>query len=311
MTEHDGTITTVAALDLGSNSFHLLVAAFTADGWQPRLRLGERVQLAAGLQGGRLSDEAQARGLECLRGLMRQLQPLAPSAVKVIGTYALRTASNSGGFAAEVERIVGQPLEIVTGEREAELIYRGAAGAGRQLVIDIGGGSTELALGSGDRIHQLASVSIGCITQLEHFPGGALSPAHFERAHGAACARIRAGWRGPAAGGVATLGCSGTLRALAEVLQRHSWGDGGIDRAGLLQLKAALLGFDHLEAVRFEGLSENRCRLLATGLAITLALFDTLGIERMTPSPAALREGVVEELWRARHGDTRVRQVAS
>src|SRR5690606_8597450 len=88
--------------------------------------------------------------------------------------------------------------EIVSGEREAELIYRGAAGSGRQLVIDIGGGSTELALGSGDHIHQLASVSIGCITQLEHFPGGALSAAHFERAHAAACARLRADWRGTA-----------------------------------------------------------------------------------------------------------------
>lgn len=290
----------IAALDLGSNSFHLLVAEKNGAGWSAQLRQGEKVQLAAGLRDGELSTAAIARGLACLERFAPHLRALPASAVRAVGTHALRLARNRDDFLIPAQQIVGHPIAVIDGEAEARLIYRGAADPnGRQLVIDIGGGSTEIILGDGSSIERLASVPIGCITLLPHFPDGAINAGQLARAKAAAIVAIHSAWPDASAAPLRVIGCSGTLLALEQVLLRAGWSDAGITRAGLAQLEQALLAYEHVDAVHFEGLSESRRGVFATGLTIALAVFEVFGIQRMLPSSGALREGLIAELLAA------------
>jgi exopolyphosphatase/guanosine-5'-triphosphate,3'-diphosphate pyrophosphatase len=291
----------IAALDLGSNSFHLLLAEVHAQGWRAQLRSGDKVQLAAGLQGELLSDAAIARGLACIERLAPLLRPLSAGNVRVVGTHTLRVARNRELFVEPAQRLLGHPVEVISGAVEAALVYKGVAASDcaiPQLVIDVGGGSTELALGCGDSVNQLASIPVGCVTARNYFPDGRLDSALFERARQLVCQRLREHWP-PCATlpeSVAVLGSSGTLLAVEQVLVGQGWSEQGITRAGLLQLQDALLQFQLLDNVRFYGLSERRRSVFATGVAIVRALFDTLAIETMTLSQAALREGLVVDL---------------
>lgn len=292
----------VAALDLGSNSFHLLIAGVDEHGWRPQLRLGEKIQLAAGLQDGYLKLSAIERGLDCLRRFVPHIRNLAPGELRAVGTHTLRVARNRDLFIVPAQRILGHPLDIISGEQEAELVYRGVADTAQaqpQLVIDVGGGSTELALGCGERIVQVASVPAGCVTYRHYFADGILCVENFERAYRSACEELQRCWTGALPAGVRVLGSSGTLLAVEQVMLQHGLSAGGIRREGIEPLRADLLAFDRLDDVRFNGLSESRRSLFATGLAIVQALFDTLGIDHMALSQSALREGVVETLLHA------------
>ena len=289
----------IAALDLGSNSFHLLCAAVHAEGWRAELRSGDKVQLAAGLQGERLDAAAIARGLACITRLAPMLRPLPPPCVRVVGTHTLRVASNRELFIEPAQQILGHPIEVISGAEEAALVYKGVADrrlTQPQLVIDIGGGSTELALGCGAAPQRLTSIPIGCVTCRNYFPGGVLSRELFASAHLAVIDLLRARWTEPLPAAVNVIGSSGTLLAVEQVLIGQGWSEQGITRNGLLRLQQALLAFERLDAVQFYGLSERRRSVFATGVVIALALFDTLGIEAMSLSQSALREGLVVDL---------------
>lgn len=290
----------VAALDLGSNSFHVLVAARHGAGWHSLVRQGEKVQLAAGLEAGRLSAAAIARGLDCLARFAPHLLDLPGCAVRAVGTHALRVAVNREEFLQPAQQLIGHPIRVIDGDEEAQLIYRGAAATrGRQLVIDIGGGSTEIIAGNGVQIEALASVPIGCITLLKYFPDGRIDGALLATAIAAASKAIRASWGGDPRGvlrGGAVIGCSGTLLAVEQILVRNGWSAAGITRDGLDRLRHALLGFARIDAVQFEGLSESRRGVFASGLAIVAALFEVFDIDGMQLSGGALREGLIAEL---------------
>lgn len=297
--QHTASAQSVGALDLGSNSFHLLIASVDERGWRPQLRLGEKVQLAAGLQDDYLQLSAIERGLDCLRRLAPHLRHLAPERLRVVGTHTLRVARNRDLFIAPAQRILGHSLEIISGEQEAELVYRGVADTRLerpQLTIDVGGGSTELALGCGGRIAQVASVPLGCVTFRRYFPDGVLTSDYFQHAYRSACAALQQDWFSALPPDVRVLGSSGTLLALEQVMLRQGFSRRGIEREGLAPLRAALLTFTRLDDVCFAGLSETRRCLFVTGLAIVQALFDTLDIERIELSQSALREGLVETL---------------
>ncbi len=216
----------------------------------------------------------------------------------MVGTQALRKASNSGVFVARAEALLGQPVEIISGEEEAKLAYLGVAadcGESALLVADIGGASTELVIGQRGTLQQLASLPIGCVSWLRHFPHGALEARWLDTAieqaretFDTAAARFRGDWR--------ATGCSGTLLAVEAVLRAQGWADGGISREGLLDLRRALLRFDRLEAVHFQGLSEERRSIFASGVAIVIGLFESLQLQHMALSHYGLREGVAWEL---------------
>jgi exopolyphosphatase / guanosine-5'-triphosphate,3'-diphosphate pyrophosphatase len=299
----------LAAIDLGSNSFHLLVASYQEGRLQAVSRLGEKVQLAAGLdKANRLSEEAMQRALSCLARFTPLLGDIAPGRLRVVGTSALRTARNSQAFVERAESLLGCRIEIIDGREEARLIYLGAAHAlaenGKRLIVDIGGGSTEFAIGENFAPLHLESLDIGCVTFTHrHFSDGSLCEASMSRAEQAAkaaCSRVsRAyqafGWSDP-------VGSSGTIKAVASVLAASDGGgdgdsdEGTITRQGLLDLRRRLIACGHLDNVAMDGLKLDRARIFPAGVAILGAIFETFGLTRMRYADGALREGVLYDM---------------
>lgn len=307
----------LAAIDLGSNSFHLIIARVEHGELRPVEALAEKVQLGAGLSDNRLSPEAIQRGLDCLSRFAQLLGHVAPERLRVVGTQALRVAENRREFTLPARRILGAPVEVIYGSEEARLVYLGVAhsladDAQSRLVIDIGGGSTELIIGERFEPRRLESLPIGCVSFTDsHFPQGELSPARYQRARDAARLEIahvryqyqRENW-------VDCVGSSGTLRAIESILTGEGWSERDITAGGLARLEKRLLKCRHSNELDFNGLSSSRRPVIAAGVAIASALFQELGIERMCTSRGALREGVIYDLLgRLQHEDVRERTV--
>lgn len=295
----------LAAIDLGSNSFHLLVADYQDGRLQVIARLGENVQLAAGLdEHYRLSEAAMQRALACLARFTPTIGEMPPHQLRIVGTNALRDASNSRELIERIEALLGHGIEIISGREEARLIYLGAAHAlgdsqGRRLVVDIGGGSTELIIGEHFTPRALESLHMGCVTYTRRFfPGGNISEQRFRHAELAALselANIRHAYR--QLGWSEAVGSSGTLRAASAVLAAHSGSpEGIIERHALLELRKQLIECAHLKHIVIPGLEEQRTRIFPAGVAILCAIFEAFDIEHMRYADGALREGVLYDL---------------
>jgi len=309
---------TLAAVDLGSNSFHLVVAR-VVDGMPVVVdRLRERVVLAAGLdRQGRLEAAAEARALACLTRFGQRLRGVSPDAVRAVGTNALRQARNASNLLRRGQAALGHPIEVISGQEEARLIYQGVAHDlardGRpRLVVDIGGGSTECIVGRDLRTLQVDSLFMGCVSwTLRHFPDGRVRARDMHRAVMAAALEVeplRQRYR--ALGWQQAVGSSGTILAIEEVLREEGWSRGGITRKGLERLRKALLRAGRASDLRLSGLKAERAEVLPGGLAILLALFDGLSIARMDVSQGALREGLLYDMvGRLRRDDPREQAV--
>lgn len=294
----------LAAVDLGSNSFHLVVARRRGADLHVIDRLRETVRLGAGLGAAReLQAEARARALDCLHRFGQRLRGLPPSSVRAVGTNALRQARDARAFLKQAEAALGYRIEIVSGMEEARLVYLGAAqslarDAERRLVVDIGGGSTELIIGEGLEPRRLESLYMGCVSLSEScFPGGRITAKRFARARLAARQELepvaaafrRAGWE-------EAVGTSGTVRSIAAVLQAEGWSADGVTRGGLQRLEDMLISFGHVDAVTLPGVSTDRLPVLPGGVAILAAVFDELGIPLLRAAAGALREGLLYDL---------------
>jgi len=311
----DGSL--LAAVDLGSNSFHLIIARIEHGEIRPTQALSEKVQLAAGLEDGVLSDTAIERGLECLRRFAQLLQSVEPERIRVVGTNALRRARNRRDFTKHARRILGAPVEVIYGREEARLVYLGVAhtladDSQSRLVVDIGGGSTEFAIGERFEPVAMESLQMGCVSySRDYFDNGRLSKRNYNRAYEKACievTHIRKDFS--ARHWVEAVGSSGTLQAIEGILVAQDWSEGPITRKGLQRMRKALLRFERFEDIELDGLSSNRRSVIAAGLAITEAIFDVLDIEEMRSSRGALREGVVYDLvGRLEHEDVRERSI--
>ena len=309
----------IAAVDLGSNSFHTVIARQVDGELQVIDRLKEMVRLAAGLDGHKRLDEAsQERALESLRRLGERLRPLPPGNVRVVGTNTLRKAQGTQGFLQACEEALGHPIEIVSGVEEARLIYLGVTqsigrgASGRRLVVDIGGGSTEFIIGTGIEPLMCDSKYMGCVDySARFFPEGRITPEGFERAEIAARVELQSNvraWR--ALGWELAIGSSGTARAIADMLLENDIERGGITLAGMEALRRIAIARGHTDGLDIPGLSERRRPVLPGGLAILMGAFRSLGIERMVVSDGAMREGVLYELiGRIHHRDVRDRTV--
>lgn len=308
----------LAAVDLGSNSFHMLVARTSYGEMRPVAALGEKVQLAAGLSGGRLHPDAIARGLDCLARFHQILDTLKPDTVRVVGTNALRAAKNAGEFTAAASTLVGFPVEVISGREEARLIYLGVAHTQAdddhaRLVVDIGGGSTELVIGERFEPRLLESLHMGCVSyQQRFFPDSRLGRKRFDQAYQSAyleVLNVRETYR--TRGWVDCVGSSGTLNAILEVLRAARWGGNAITPTGLGKLRERVSSCRDLdELAALPGLREARRAIFPAGLAICCAIFDALEIAAMTVSSGALREGVVYDLMgRLDHEDVRERTI--
>ncbi|WP_257266536.1 Ppx/GppA phosphatase family protein [Endozoicomonas sp. ONNA2] len=315
--KQSGSLPLVAAIDLGSNSFHMIVARVDQGEIRPVERLGKKVQLAAGLnQHDELTPEAMMRGFSCLEQFAQYLSGNTFQAVRVVGTNALRKARNSDVFVGKAQSILGYPVEIIAGREEARLIYLGVAQTqsddnDRRLVMDIGGGSTEFVIGERFEPKLMESLHMGCVVYTDRFFGtGELTPQRFQSAYYAARLELlnieksftRLGW-------VDAVGSSGSIRAVSSILQAMGERD-AITRDSLEMLKLKVLRFNRISRVRFSGLKPDRQAIFPAGLAILMAGFDALGIERMHYSDGALREGVLHDmLGRDRHEDVRERTI--
>lgn len=295
----------LAAIDLGSNSFHLVVAKEDRDEIHILETRGEKVRLASGLDDQhRLSEEAQLRGLECLKGFASRVQGLPTHRVKILATNALRKAINRNEFIERAEGILGHPVSVISGREEARLIYKGvshtcADEGGQRFVVDIGGGSTEFIIGTGFTPLALESLHMGCISYTQRFfPKGKLTPKAFEQAILAAkreLLNIRIQYR--SLGWNVCIGASGTVRAIERVCsglntQPHE----GIFLQCLYGMKHALIEAGHIDNFTAPLIKSNRKPTLAGGLSILIAIFEELGIDYMEYSEGALREGALYEM---------------
>jgi exopolyphosphatase/guanosine-5'-triphosphate,3'-diphosphate pyrophosphatase len=304
----------VAAVDLGSNSFRLQVGRVVDDQIYPLDSLKEPVRLAAGLTAQKVLDgPSQLRAIEALRRFGERLRGFDAGAVRAVATNALRVAKNAPQFLAQAEAALGFPIEIIAGREEARLIYLGVAHSlpnprTQQLVVDIGGGSTEFIIGRAIEPIELESLYMGCVGfSLQYFPRGRLEKSGMKAAELAARKELQAivrqykktGWE-------EAVGSSGTAKALADILEMNGLSEGGITRDGLERLRAHLLHAGDLGKLTLQGLRPDRVPVLPGGLAIMLAVFKEFGLERMTFSEGALRLGVLYDLLgRYHHQDLR------
>jgi len=309
---------TVAGVDLGSNSFHMIVARVDEGQLHIVDRMRERVRLASGLgPDRRLSEEAMERGLACLTRFGQRVRELPPGSVRAAGTNTLRQAKNAPVFLSRAQEALGHPIDVIAGREEARLIYLGVAhgvpnSPGRRLVIDIGGGSTECILGEGFDSIATESTYMGCVSfSNRFFPAGIITRDAFRKAQTAAALELQSferpyrslGWQ-------ACYGSSGTVLAIAEAVEKSGFAEDGLTRKGLKKLRAVLCELGSTAKVTLPGVDPDRAAVLPGGLAILLAVFKSLGIERMRPAESALREGLLYDLiGRIRHEDVRERSI--
>ena len=310
---------TLAAVDLGSNSFHCQVGRVVGEQIYPLDSLREPVRLGAGLGDDKMLDAAsQERSLAALRRFGERLRGLDRRAVRAVGTNALRVAKNAPAFLKLARIALGFPIEVIAGREEARLIFIGVQHSlppspERRLVIDVGGGSTEFIIGSGFKPQKLASLFMGCVSfSRQYFPGGAVTRSAMKEAEVAARNELqpligefgRKHWE-------QAVGSAGTVRALAEIAGGGASAEGPITREGLEKLRVALIKAGSVERMEIAGLKADRVPVIPGGLAILTAVMSELGIQELTPAAGAMRQGLLYDLLgRVHHKDMRDATVA-
>lgn len=312
---------TVAAIDLGSNSFHMIVARLDDTGTLSVIdRLRESVRLGGGLDdNGNINEAAQQRAFECLESFAQRIRALPQSAVRIAGTNTLRVANNAQAFVDKAEQILNHPIEIIEGREEARLIYLGVAhglatGEGKRLVVDIGGGSTEFIIGQGVKPLRRESLYTGCVSSSRRFfADGKVNKKAMKAAELEAQLTLF-----PQAGKFNSkrwdeaIGCSGTIKAIGNIVHEQGWCTAGISYKSLQKLRATLIAAKHIDKLKLAGLSDSRKPVIAGGLAVLLAIFKTLKIEVMQVSDQSMREGLLYDLvGRITHRDVREASVES
>jgi len=311
----------MAAVDLGSNSFHLAVARLDHGVIRITESLSEKVQLAAGLDAdNNLTEASQQRALACLSRFGQQLAGVEPKRLRIVATNALRVARNARDFVRRAEAVLNHPIEIIAGREEARLIYVGVsqtlAGSGKRLVVDIGGGSTEFIIGERHQPLLTESLHMGCVSYTQrYFPDGQISAKALDKAITAARQEIAAiatvyqdlGWDG-------AVGSSGTIKAVRTVVQQLGWAstEGRITAESIGKLRDLLLQSKDVRDINLPGLKDDRKLIMPAGFAIVSAIFESLGLDELDYSDGALREGVLHDmLGRYQDGDIRSHTVSS
>jgi exopolyphosphatase/guanosine-5'-triphosphate,3'-diphosphate pyrophosphatase len=311
---------TYAAVDLGSNSFHMIVAREQEGQLHIVDRLREMIRLSGGLDEAKcLTSKAQNRALECLQRFGQRVSGIPLGKLRAVGTNTLRSAHNAHIFLPAAEKALGHPIEIISGMEEARLIYLGvahslAADDSKRLVIDIGGGSTEIIIGEGFAPLCMESLYMGCVSMtMRFFPSGEITAQTWKRAEIAALVELepittlfrQVGWD-------KAIGASGTVKAVRNVVQAMGWCENGISAAAMKKLVSALKKAGHFDKIQLNGLSEDRRPVFAGGVAVLNGIFKALQIEHMEVSDGALREGLLHDLLgRIHHQDVRGLSVAA
>ncbi len=317
----------LAAIDMGSNSFRLEIGQMHQGHYRRIDYIKETVRLGAGLDGnGQLTEEAMQRGMDCLHRFAGHMEGLAPTQVRAVATQTLREARNRNAFLLRGQEALGHAIEVISGREEARLIYAGVeqlqpglSNGQTRLVVDIGGRSTEIILGRGNKALVAESFAVGCVSlSLRFFPDGQITRSGFRAAQVAAGAELEEAlqvfapdrWQ-------QALGSSGTAGAVSQVLQAAGISDGRITPEALRWCIKRCLDAGHIDALKLPGLKADRRAVLPGGLAILYTLAAHFGIQELHPAKGALRQGVIVDLQRRllaaqaqRGGDVRDASVA-
>ena len=308
----------LAAVDLGSNSFHMVVAQAVHGEIRTIEKMGEKVQLGAGLdRDNYLSAEAHDRGLACLQRFAQRIRSMEADSVRVVGTNALRAARNANHFIQAAEETLGCPVEIVAGREEARLIYLGVShtlsdDAGPRLVIDIGGGSTEFIIGERFEAYETESLHMGCVSfRNSYFPDGKISRKRMDSAITHARQELlniqqrfrQRGWS-------SCVGSSGSIKAIVGVVNELKLAREGVTWEAMKSLRKRLIDIGKTDKLDAIGVRADRRSIFPAGFAILYAAFEALGIESLSFADGALREGVLYDLMgRDNHEDVRERTI--
>jgi len=309
---------TIAAIDLGSNSFHMLIVKHHDENFRVIDQLKESVRLGSGLdEYNQITEEAEARALECLARFGQRIKGIPENALRIVGTNTLRRAANSKEFLTKAESLLGRRIEIVSGVEEARLIYLGVSHSvpddnGRRMVIDIGGGSTEITLGDRFEPIYIKSFEMGSgVLTHRVFTGGKISKKRIRLAKLAAEVELepyvkhykKLKW-------VDVIGASGTIKSVASVVSSMGWCSDGISNESLDKIVSELKQFENVNEIKLSGLKPERQAVFAGGVMVLKAIFDTFNIDHMHVSDGALREGVIYDLiGREQHEDTRSKTI--
>lgn len=298
---------TLAAIDMGSNSFRLEIAQLHRGQYRRQVYLKETVRLGAGLdEQSMLTEEAMQRGLQCLQRFAAQLIEIPSTRVRAVATQTLREARNRNIFLERAQLALGYPIEVISGREEARLIYSGVArlqsSTAPRLVIDIGGRSTEMILGTGRKPLRAESFQVGSVSlSLRYFPDGEFTAEAFRAAQVAAGAELeealtlfareqsRPTW-------IDALGSSGTVGAVSQILAASGVSDGSITLDGLRWCIKQCLSAGHSNRLNLPGLKEDRRAVVAGGLCILYTLLTHFDIDTLQPTKGALRQGVIFDL---------------
>jgi len=297
--------TLYAAADLGSNSFHLIVTRCINDRFTVVDRARVVVRLAEGIENGNgLEIETQQRAFEALRHFRVLLRKVPAFNVRVVGTSALRQLSDQESFVTTAGDILGLPIEIITGTEEARLINLGVASTMKdqdaaRLIVDIGGGSTEIIVGKDTAILAVESLSMGCVTfSKRFFPKAKITPRLFKRAQAAArdlLETVMGSFSGIT--WLDVIGASGTIKATRKVINYQGWGDKEISMVALDSLIDTIVSAGHVDNfLKIRGLTQDRAPVFPGGLAILKSIMDRFAIKSMKVSKAAMREGIIFDL---------------
>ena len=294
---------TFAAVDLGSNSFHMKIARAVHDDIHDVDRLRERVRLAGGLSEDKtLSDEALERAYAALEKFGERIRDIPAKQVRAVGTNTLRQVRKPRAVLEKASKVLGHHIEIISGQEEARLIYLGVSHSlpfedERRLVVDIGGGSTEIIIGEGFESKRVASLFMGCVSFTQQFfPEGEISVENMKRAETAARIELETvedrfknhGWEG-------AYGASGTILSVSTVMLENGWGQ-SITRKGLKKLSKALVDAGKASKLALFGLNPERAPVFPGGVAILKSVFESLEVDSMDRANGALREGVLYDL---------------
>lgn len=300
----DPQLETYAAVDLGSNSFHMLVSRREHGELRVLDRIKEMVRLGGGLdEEGNLDPEVRQRALDCMSRFGQRLRGIPANNLRAVGTQTFRRLKNTDEFLQASESVLECPVDIISGREEARLVYLGVSQwitsqHQRQLVMDIGGGSTELIIGEGVDPILMESMQFGCVSVTNRFfADGTINKKRLKKAQSAVAAELqelqsvyrKSGWH-------VAIGSSGTFRSAAMMCEINGWCKKGITLGALERLKREALSFESIEHIQIAGLSERRKPVFIGGLAIMLALFKALSLSEILVSPFALREGLLQDL---------------
>lgn len=311
------TTETYAAVDLGSNSFHMIVASVTDGHIQIIDKLKDVVRLAAGLDANQKLDEVtMERAVECLQRFGQRIKDIPSRNIRAVGTNTLRQAKNRQTFLKKARTALGHPIDIISGREEGRLIFSGVAYSNyndtdKRLVVDIGGGSTEVAIGKNAHVQLVESLYMGCVNMSDrYFPGGEITAKKMRKAILFARQELETiehtykneGWD-------VALGSSGTISTIRDLCCTPG-DDGKITLPRLEKLRDIVVSAGHINAYNFPNLASNRVPVLAGGLAILYAVVEALDIQSMMIADGALREGLLMDLiGRQKNQDIREKTV--